>query len=791
MVSALNKKLIRELWRLRGQVVAIAMVIACGVATLVMALSTVEALQVTTQAYYDRYHFGDVFATVTRAPERLKQKIAEIPGVQAVQTRITRYATVDIKNFEEPVVGLVTSIPESGQPRLSQLVIRSGRWVSPGRDDEVILAEPFAEAHGLKLGDSLSVIMNGHKRSFQIVGIALCPEFIYNLAPGALMPDDKRFGVLWMGREVLAAAFDQDEAFNDVTLKLLHNVAVEPVLERLDVLLEKYGGTGAIARADQISNWFVMNEITQQLTMARILPTIFITVAIFLTNMVLARLIATERNEIGLLKAFGYSNWEIAWHYIKMMLVISAIGVGIGSLIGMLFGRMNTEMYATLFRFPLLIYRPSAEPFLIGGILSTIAALVGALSSVNSAVKLPPAEAMQPPSPPVYRHSIFTHSRFIRWLDQPTRIALRQIGRFPVRSFFTSAGIALSVGLMIMILQWDDSLNHMAQVNFYQAQRQNVVVGLVEPQATRSLHDFEQLPGVIRAEPMRMVGADFIANNITHRGGINGIRSGKENLLQPVYDDIKQEIFSVPENGLVLSMTLAKKLKLNIGDKVLVEFREGRRPKYSIPVVGIIKTYIGTPAYMNLSALNRLLKERPRFSHANLLVDRKKENELFAELKNTPRVSAVMLKQAAIDSFYDILVKHLMVFISMFTGLAFILGFGVAYNSTRISLSERGRELATLRVLGFSRGEISYVLLCEVAILILLGLPLGCLVGWGLSWSMTNAFGTELFRVPQLVEASTYGAAAVTIILSTIFSAALVRRKLDKLDLIRVLKTRE
>ena len=396
-MKILNQKLKRDLWKLRGQVIAVALVIGSGVATLVMSLSTVEALQDTTDAYYQRYRFGEIFAYTTRAPNRLAHQIAEIPGIQTVQTRISRFANIDIPSFGEPIIGQVISIPDT-TPLLNQLVLRQGSWITPGRNDQVILSEPFAEAHELGVGEKITIILNGHKRQFNIVAIALSPEFIYSIGPGALMPDDERFGVMWLPNKVLAGAFDLEESFNYLSVSLIPNMPTAPVLNQIDYLLEPYGGISANTRENQISNWFVMNEIAQQKSMATILPTIFIIVAAFLSNMVLSRLIATERTEIGLLKAFGYSRFQIAWHYTKLILVICLLGIALGSLLGMYFGRLNTQMYADLFRFPLLIYRPSPFSFLVGGAISISAALVGALSAVNKAVTLAPAEAMIPPS---------------------------------------------------------------------------------------------------------------------------------------------------------------------------------------------------------------------------------------------------------------------------------------------------------------------------------------------------------------------------------------------------------
>ena len=787
-MNTLNRKLLRDLWRLRGQVLAIAMVVASGVAVLVMSLATLNSLQETAATYYERYRFADIFAGVTRAPEQLAKRVAAIPGVQHAETRISKLATLDIAGFAEPVIGQLVSIPEHGESVLNRLALLAGRRVQPDHPDEVVLSEPFAEAHGLTTGSRLHAVINGKRRELNVVGIALSPEHVYAIGPGALMPDNQRFGILWMGRDALAAAYDLDGAFNDISLSLLHGTRPESVIPQLDQLLARYGGIGAIARADQLSNWFLMNEIDQLGTLARILPTIFLVVAAFLTNMVLARIIATERSEIGLMKAFGYRNTEIGWHYARMVMSITAIGIVLGWLVGAWFGKVSTGLYAEFYRFPLLIFAPPPSTFAIGALVSLGAALAGTFSSLRRAAALPPAEAMRPPAPPLYRRTRLSTSRLAAGLDQPTRIILRQITRWPGRALLTSAGIGLSVGVLVMALQWLDSINHIVQVYFYDTQRQDMMVGLVEAQSDTAAHELSRLPGVLSVEPMRIVSAYLRHGNRSHRGALTGIPPDAQ--LQRIYD-AGGYVVPLPPGGVVLGTKLAEKLGVTPGDTLQVDVLEGRRPQLQIPVVGVFETYIGIPAFIDISTLNRLLKERPSLEYANLLVDDAARPALYDTLKGMPEISAVMLREAAIRTFNDTLAETLLIYISFFAMFACTLGFGVVYNSTRIALSERGRELATLRVLGFSRAEISYILLGEVALLIFIGLPLGCLAGQGLAWLMTSAFETELYRVPLIIELSTYGTAILVALLATAASAALVRRRLDRLDLIAVLKTRE
>jgi len=789
VMRAMDRKVLRDLWHLRGQVLAIGMVVAAGIAALIMSLSTLEALDETTAAYYERYRFGDIFAWVKRAPESVEQRISALPGVRTVQTRVSRVATIDIEGFAEPVMGQFVSVPAGRQPVLNQLALRSGRLPVEAGEDEVVLNEPFAQAHNLASGEQIVAIINGHRRELRVVGTALSPEFVYALGPGALMPDDRRFGILWMSHETLAAAYDLKGAFNGVSLDLERGANTEQVMQQLDQMLERYGGVGAIAREDQLSNWFVMNEMEQLRTMSMILPTIFLVISAFLTNMVLGRLVTTERGQIGLMKAFGYSSTEVGLHYAKFVIGLVFVGGLIGIVAGTWLGRMNTQMYADLFRFPILLYRPSTSAIVIAVTVSLSSALLGSAGAVRRAARLPPAQAMNPPAPAVFRRMRLWDTRAARWLDQGSRIIIRNILRSPKRSTMTVIGVAAAVGLLVLAMQWNDSLDYLGQSYFFHAQHQDATIGLAEPQSDAIVRDFEHLPGVLAAEPMRIVGADLSVGPITHRGSLTGLES--DAWLQPIFDDATARVVPVPPDGLVLGTVLADKLGVSIGDRVWLEILEGRRPEVALPVVGLVETYIAAPAFIDIDALNRMLKERPSAEYVNLLIDSRHEAAFYAKLKELPLVSAVMLRRAAIDSFYDTIVEHIMVFITLFSGLACALGFGVAYNSARIALSERGRELATLRVLGFSHAEISYILLGETGLLIAIALPFGCLLGRGLSELMAASFNTELFRIPLTIEPSTYGLAVVIALAATLISALIVRHRVEHLDLIEVLKTRE
>ncbi|MBT5810536.1 MAG: FtsX-like permease family protein [Rhodospirillaceae bacterium] len=785
-MTALDRKLARDLWRIKGMAVAIMFVIAAGAATFVMSFGTMHALEETRGAFYERQRFADIFATVTRAPDRILARVQSIPGVRWSQARIVKDVTLDIAGLGEPASGRLISLP--GPTGLNGVVIRRGRAPAPGHPGEVVINEAFAGAHDFEAGDFFHATLNGKKRRLDIVGVALSPEYVYSIAPGALMPDDRRFGVVWMNRPALAAAFDLDGAFNDVSIILARGANTTDVLKRLDSVLERYGGVGAIERKDQTSHWFLSSDIDQLRTMATVLPTIFLGVSAFLLNTVISRLIATEREQIGLLKAFGYTNAAVGWHYLKLVLAISVSGVIVGALFGAWLGREITEIYTQFYRFPVLYYRFNVADAGIAAGVSILAAMLGVWNAISRAASIAPAVAMTPASPTLYTKGLIQRIGESRAFDTLTAMIVRQTLRRPIRTMLTVIGVALSFAVLLMSLHWLDAVEHIVVRTCEHAQKYDVRVTFAEARSRRAAHALARLPGVQAVEPYR-------ATPVRYRFGR---RERREVLVGAVAEprlDVVLDAHDTPvalaENGLTMSTKLAELLGAKLGDVVTIEVLEGRRPVLRAPITSMFETYLGTPSYMRLSTLNGLMREGPRISGAYILADSAYFDPLNRALKNTPMVAGAAFRSAIINSFRETLADTINFMVGFYILFAGTLAFGVTYNSARISLSERGRELASLRVLGFSTLEISYVLLGELALLTLVALPVGGAFGMGLSWIMTQLFETDLYRIPLYIEPSTIGVTTVVILGAYIFSAAAIWGRIGALDLIGVLKTRE
>ena len=787
-MSALNLKLLRDLRRLWGQVLAIGLVIAAGVATVVMALGTLHSLSETRTAYYERYGFGHVFAQAKRAPEFLADRIAEIPGVAQVSTRISEYVILDMPGMDEPARANIVSLPEGRQPELNRVVIRTGRMIRRGHPGEALIGEAFAEAHGLLPGDTVTANINGRQRTLTVVGVALAPEFIYVIGPGELVPDGRRFGIIWMGREALEAAFDLEGAFNDVAISLTRDGSEAAVIEQVDTLLERFGGIGAYGRDDHLSDNFVQSEMDQLANLAWTMPPIFMAVAAFLLNVVIARLIETEREQIGLLKAFGYGNVAVGWLYMKFVLAICMVGIAIGWGFGAWMGRGVTANYTEYYRFPFLYYIDEPAVFAGAALVSMAAALSGALFAVRRAVALAPAVAMVPPPPTMYRGTLVKRLAEAGALGPPTRMILRHVTRWPLRSLATISGIAASVAILVMSLFFLDSIDEMLESFFFRSQHQDITVQFTEIRDDATRYELDSLPGVIQTEMYRVVGMRLRNGHLSRRVAVNGLDQGAE--LQELVDTEGRPV-DLPPQGITLTAKLADLLAVEEGGTVTVEVLEGRRTVRDLTVSRVIQEYIGTQAYMDRRALNRLMGDPPVADGAMLLVDEQVQPTLFRQLKGIPDVMGAALLRASFEKFQQIIDDTMITMVLFYILFASVIAVGVAYNSARISLSERARELASLRVLGFRKSEVAYILLGELAILTALAMPVGCVFGYGLSVLMVQLFETDLYRLPFVIQPSTYGYAVLIVLAASVVTGAMVGRRVAQFDLVAVLKTRE
>ncbi len=784
----LDRKLIRDLSQMRGQAVAIVLVIAAGIAVFVMSMCAYASLKHGQSKFYREFHFADVFSNARRCPDSLAPRIADIPGVATVETRLMFHVLLDVPEMVEPATAKLISIPAAGQSRLNQVYISRGRMLEPGHAGEVVVSEMFAEAHAFEPGDRVRAVINGRLQELTIVGIALSPEFVIQIQGGSMLPDKKRFGIFWMNERELESAFDMVGAFNNVSLKLAHGANLDDVITRLDQLLDPYGSIGAYGRNNNVSHQFVNDELAQLKTMATVAPAIFLAVAAFLLNIVVSRIITRQREQIAALKAFGYSNFEVGMHYLNLVLIIAMSGMVVGTLFGLWMANNLTEIYQEFYKFPRLSMQVNKLAVLMALVLTAIVASLGTWIAVRRAVSLPPAEAMRPEPPPTFRPTVIERLLPTQLLPAELRMVIRNVQRKPLKSAASITGIALAIAVLIVGSFSLDSLDYLIDFQFRKAQRQDLTVGFVEPATASVTYELSQLNGVQRSETMRGVATRIRFGHRSRRIGITGLERDAE--LFRLLDD-RERVVPIPDRGVMLNSALAGILGCRLGDEVTVEVLEKERPVVNLEVTGIVNEFGGINAYMDKQQLHQILNESEVASGAFLKVDLNARQDIYQQLQQRPGVGSVVIKDAAIVSFKETIADNMLTMRTFNILFAVVIAIGVVYNSARISLSEQSRDLATLRVIGFTRKEVSTILLGEIGLFTLLALPLGCLLGYLLAWALITGLATENYRIPLVVSNATFAFACMIVIAATLISGLVVQRRIRNLDLVAALKTRE
>ncbi|HEX2854516.1 MAG TPA: FtsX-like permease family protein [Opitutaceae bacterium] len=788
-MSLLDRKLLRDLQALKSQALAVALVMACGLTMMIMTRSLILSLETTRDAYYRDHRFAEIFASLKRAPRSVAEQLAAIPGVATVQTGIAMRVTLDLPGVAEPATGLVNSLPEHGEPTLNRLYLRTGRMLvgreTPG---QILVGEAFADAHGLKPGHEFSAILDGRKQNFRTAGIVLSPEFVFEAPPGAALPDNRSYGVFWMPYKELATALNMDGAFNQVSIALAPGASERSVIAAIDRVLAPYGGRGAYGLANHPSHVRVDDEIRVLRGLSIGFPLVFLSVAAFMTNAVMSRQITLQREQIAMLKACGFSNREVGWHYFKFSLAIVVVGTALGILGGVLLGRRLVVMYHLFFRFPSLDFQLARGVLVSAVIVSALAAFIGVWGAVRRAVRLPPAEAMRPEPPASFRPALVERLRGSRRLSTAVRMALRNIERKRLQAVLTGVALALATGILVVPNSFRDGIGYVLDFQWDIIQRQTVTATLAEPGPARALADFRHLPGVISAEPFRVAPAELRVGNRMRRIAVQGYPA--TGTLNRVIDASSHQI-TLPARGLVISSKLAEILNVQQGDEVSVHFLEGQQRTATIPVVGFAEDFAGIAAYMDMRALNRLLLEGDRISGAHLTVAGGRWREFLNEAKTLPRAASIVVKTAVRNSFRKTTADSIGLIQVIYMTFATVVAFGIIYNSARISLSERARELATLRVLGFSRGEVGAVLVSELVLLTLLALPFGLVLGSVLAAGIITTINTETVRLPLILTPANYAFAVLVVAVASTLSALFATRKLGEIDLASALKTKD
>lgn len=788
-MKPLYRKLIRDLSAIRGQVITIALVVACGISSYITMRTAYDSLVLARDHYYEKHRFADVFATLERAPRALGSSLETIPGVAEVETRIVETALVPLAGLARPASGAVVGVSGAENSSQNRIYLQEGRPLDPAHANEALVIEGFAKAHRLRPGDELEVVMNGKLRPLRIVGIALSPEYVMNIAPGQMTYDPSLSPVFWVNQSALEAAFRMEGAFNSATFRLDRDANLAAVLERVDALLTPYGGLGAVGRDKQISNFMLTGELTQLSAMAGFVPYLFLAVAALLVNVVLSRLVQLERSVIATLKALGYRDSRIGLYYLELVSVIVVLGAFLGVALGAWAGRAMMGLYTDqFFRFPEAEYQLSPRAIAFSVLVSLISAVLGAWISVRGIADMPPAEAMQPPAPTKYRRSFLERLGVTSWLGPVPRMIWREVTRRPMRLILSALGISASIGIVVVARSMWDSMGYLIDVQFQRSMREDLNVTFLRPASPEVLSSLRHLPGVHYVEGLRNVPVRMQAGHHRRDSTLVGYPEGAR--LRYLLDAEAHPV-PVPEQGVLLTTKLAEVLDVSPGDDLIVQVREGSFRTTKVRVSGTVDEPFGMQGHMSGRALARLLGDTGAINTALLTIDPLALASIEGRLKTMPNVANVASPKDFKRQFDEQSAAVVNVFTVIMMTFACVIAVGVVYNNARVSLSQRTRDLGSLRVLGFTKREIASILFGEQAVQVVLSVPPGLLLGRWMAAAMFSSADPETYRMPVVVSVPTYVFAVLVASFAAFVSALLLWRKLNQLDLIGVLKTRE
>jgi putative ABC transport system permease protein len=786
-VKALHLKLFRDLKAMGVQVFTIAILIIGGISVLVSSWSSYQTLQKSKESFYQDYRFADIFAEMVRAPNSIAHKVSQLKGIDLAESRIIKEGLVDVPGQVEPALGNFISW-HGEQQQINLIYLRQGRMPQAGSHMEVVVHEAFAVAHKLKMGDTIQALLGGKQRPLVISGIGLSPEYVYALSPIAPLPDDKHFGIFWLRHKDLEALTGMEGAFNSLQLRVSKGASIEELKRQIDLILQPYGNIQSYDRSRQVSNLFVEDEIRQQRVMAAIMPSIFLAVAMFILNIILSRLIALHRGKIATLKSLGYGAWALTFHYFQLVTIILLTGIVPSLFVGAWIGKWYTALYKDFFRFPSIDFSISATAIGLGILAGLIPGWLGAAEALFRVFSLRPAEALQPPSPPNFQKGLLERTGISSQLSVFSKMILRSLLFRPFRLLLSVLGISAALGILINGSFWTDVIDFMMNRQFQEMRREDLTVRLIHPRDLSVFAELKSIPGVLMSEGERSVPVRMQFLNFKKELSLLGWNQKSQ--LSQILDKEGKKIEPI-SGGVLLSRYFESEFSIKVGDQVNLKVLEGSQRQFPVPVMGFVDDLIGQQAYALKSDLHRWLKEKPVVDTVQVKIDPHFAESIYVSLKERPEVAGLSIRRLLLKSFNETVGDMILTFTVVLYVFAVAIAGAVMYNSARIGFSERGWELASMRILGFGVGPTFELLFIDIGLQVLLALLPGLALGYGLSFLSTEFIHSDMFKFPLVINLSTYGAGVLVLMLTFLASGLFLYQKVRKLDFSEALKARE
>jgi putative ABC transport system permease protein len=789
----LLKKIWRDLMARKGSILALVVIVSIGIGFYVSMAAVYIDLNTSRENYYKKYKLADFMISMKRAPAWAVEDLKNLWNIRSVRGRVSMGVLLDIPGKVEPVSGTAISMPEKRVPVLNDLLLKRGCWFSGTGNREVILNDDFAKANDLRPGSRIKVLLLDKQHDFLVVGTAMSPEFV-SLIPegGGFAPDPERFGVVYLPEKFLQESCDLEGAWNQVIGKV-HDKSRCTLLNTLDIaeeVLEPYGVTNAIPAEDHISVKFIDDELQGVKTSVTIMPAIFLAVAVLVLNVMITRMVAQQRSVIGTMKALGYFPGAIIRHYLCYGIIIGLLGGIFGIAFGYWMQSALLGVYRDMFALPSIIPHFYPLIFLKAILISIGFSVFGTIQGIRSASHLEPAAAMRPPPPEKGGRVLIERIPFL-WKPLPFRCKMifRAIFRNPFRSSVSIFASMISTALILSALANVDSLHYLMSYEFEKVSHQDITVSLRNPKGLELSSELMRMPSISGTEPQLLIVCDFKNGALKKRSGVTGMI--RNNILNTPLDKNGTPV-AIPETGLILSKKLAEILYLKTGDHVRLRPLIGRRTEVIASVAGIVDTYLGLSAYADIGYLSRLLGEE---LSANIVLgktcNKSEWKNLYSALKKRPAVVGISERTRSLTQMDERFGKVMGTMIFMTVFFAGLIAFGSILNTALVSLSERSREVGTLRVLGYTPAQITWIFSGESHLLNSVGIVLGLIAGIGLSKLVSAAYSTELYRFPSVIYPSRLVISAILMFFFITLAQLIIYRMITRFPWLEVLKVKE
>ncbi|MDQ2086240.1 FtsX-like permease family protein [Herbivorax sp. ANBcel31] len=785
----LHKKMLRDLLKNKVAYLACSVIIAIGLMIFVSMENTYINLNKSMNYFYNEYNFADAFATVESMPLNHLRGITDIPGIEQVSGKLVKDVRVLFSDREDNVYLRLVSVDLEENERLNDIWLMEGTELEKSKRN-IWTGIKFYDANELNYGDDIEVIINGKVTELNVIGKAQSPEHVYVMKDITdFYPSDKEFGVAYIPYDVMETLFDFNGTINEISFKVDSSHSFEDIKSQLESRLKKYNVSNIVERKDQLSNFMLAEEMKQIEKMSSSIPILFLIVAAIILWIMLKRMVEHQRMQIGTLKASGYSSFQILMHYVSYSVVIGIIGGIVGGVFGFIISDVMIMMYQDIYSLPNLESEISVVYFLMGIIISVIFSSIAGVLGARGVLKLEPAESMCPPAP-VSGKKILLENVNIFWeaLTVQGKMAVRNIFRSKGRSLFTCMGIAFAFSLMAALFSFVNMFDVIIMDTFEYVQKYDMKVTFYPLQnVTPIIRELEAISDVDLAEPMWEVPVTLTNEHRKNDTIILGLKSNSE--LYHVVDEKKHRV-TILEGGIMLAEPLAKKLDAKIGDILDVETPFTQKENLQIGVANIVPQYIGTNGFMILEDLNALLGHRDAGNSVLLRLPQ----ESTGEIKNRLNESKIVTSIEEIDQTrekYAELMEQAFIMLYVMALMAILTGFAIIYNSGLISFSERERELASLRVMGMSNGEVMEVLSFEQIFLGIVGIVVGIPLTYFYNYLLVESFETDFYNFPMVVKPEVFLYALLGTVLATFFAYLSIRKRVKNLSMVEVLKERE